>query len=127
MQNDDPQSPGEAPTQGQAAESTTTELASLQARVAELEASNAELRIVEGEADLTLYQFGTKTAKHYFCRHCGVQPFAHPRIDPSLWVVNLRCVDELDLGALEVGMFDGIHWEESARALVEAMRKQAAA
>jgi len=44
MQNNDPQSPGEAPTQGQPAESTTTELASLQSRVAELEASNAELR-----------------------------------------------------------------------------------
>ncbi|HEX8955617.1 MAG TPA: GFA family protein, partial [Burkholderiaceae bacterium] len=67
-------------------------------------ADNAGLRIVEGEADLTLYQFGTMTAKHYFCRHCGVQPFAHPRIDPSLWVVNLRCVDGLDLNSLKVGL-----------------------
>ncbi|HEY8682546.1 MAG TPA: nucleotide exchange factor GrpE, partial [Rhodanobacter sp.] len=43
MQNNDPQSPGGAPSQGQSGESSTTERDSLQARVAELEASNAEL------------------------------------------------------------------------------------
>ena len=43
MQNNNPQSPGEAPVRGQPAESTI-EMENLQARVAELEASNAELR-----------------------------------------------------------------------------------
>jgi molecular chaperone GrpE len=44
MQNNDPQSHDEAPDQGSPGESSTNELTSLQARVAELEASNAELR-----------------------------------------------------------------------------------
>lgn len=44
MQNNDPQSLGEAPEQGQPDEPSTTEVDSLQARLAELEASNAELR-----------------------------------------------------------------------------------
>lgn len=45
MQNNDPQSPGDVPAQGQPGEEvSTSELESLQARVAELEASNAELR-----------------------------------------------------------------------------------
>ncbi len=44
MQNNDPQSPGETPIQGQPGESMTTEQESLLARVAELEANNAELR-----------------------------------------------------------------------------------
>jgi molecular chaperone GrpE len=44
MQNNDPQSHDEAPGQGASDESSTNELTSLQARVAELEASNAELR-----------------------------------------------------------------------------------
>ncbi len=44
MQNNDPQSPGDASPQDQSGESTTnTELGNLQTRVAELEASNAEL------------------------------------------------------------------------------------
>jgi molecular chaperone GrpE len=44
MQNNDPQSHDEAPHQGAPGESSTNELTSLQARVAELETSNAELR-----------------------------------------------------------------------------------
>jgi hypothetical protein len=52
-------------------------------------AAEADLRILTGEADLALYQFGTKTAKHYFCRHCGVHPFTRPRLDPSRWAFNV--------------------------------------
>ncbi|MEO9078471.1 MAG: nucleotide exchange factor GrpE [Rhodanobacter sp.] len=44
MQNNDPQSYDEAPEQGLTDESMTDELAQLQARVIELEGSNAELR-----------------------------------------------------------------------------------
>jgi len=44
MQNNDSQSPGDTPVREQPDESSTTELESLQARIAELEAGNAELR-----------------------------------------------------------------------------------
>jgi molecular chaperone GrpE len=44
MHNNDPQSHDEAHDQGSSVESPTSELTSLQARVAELEAGNAELR-----------------------------------------------------------------------------------
>ncbi len=67
--------------------------------------------------ELTLYQFGTLTAKHYFCRHCGVSPFTRPRLDPARWAVNLRCIDALDLSSLEIQEFDGVNWEEAAKAI----------
>lgn len=89
-------------------------------------ATDDTLQIVGGEADLTLYQFGTMKAKHYFCRHCGVQPFVRPRLDPARWAVNVRCIDGLDLSALQVGLFDGENWEEAARAFAAAMRKEPA-
>ncbi len=44
MQNNDPQSPGDMPAEDQPDKASTTELDNLQARVAELEAGNAELR-----------------------------------------------------------------------------------
>ena len=44
MQNNDPQSPGAAPAQATPDATSGAELEALQARVAELEASNAELR-----------------------------------------------------------------------------------
>ena len=30
------------------------------------------IRVVQGEDALKLYQFNTKTAKHYFCSRCGI-------------------------------------------------------
>ncbi|MGY3038697.1 molecular chaperone GrpE [Rhodanobacter sp. TND4EL1] len=44
MQNNDPHSSGDVPAEGHFAEAANPELEALQARVAELEASNAELR-----------------------------------------------------------------------------------
>ena len=83
----------------------------------------SRLRILSGESDLTLYQFNTKTAKHYFCRHCGIHPFARPRLDPTRWAVNVRCIDGVDLSALPVRLFDGEHWEDAAKAFRGEPRK----
>lgn len=80
-------------------------------------------RIMTGQADLTTYQFGTRMAKHYFCRCCGVSTFSNPRIAPERWVVNLRCVDGVDLVALKVHPFDGRNWEQAVRSLVSARNK----
>lgn len=90
-------------------------------------AVDSELRIVAGESELTPYRFLTHTAKHLFCRHCGIHPFARPRLDPSRWVVNLRCIDDIDLPALRVQPFDGEHWEDAAAALLSARQAQSAA
>lgn len=61
--------------------------------------------------ELTLYQWGSRTAKDYFCSSCGVLPFRRPS-DPTPkeleqgvepfdgWAINLRCVEGLDLDAL---------------------------
>lgn len=65
------------------------------------------LRIVEGESELTLYQFNTRVARHYFCRHCGIYPFHQTRRDPGSWRVNLGCLDGVDPYALEATLADG--------------------
>jgi hypothetical protein len=79
-------------------------------------ARDEHLRITAGEGELTLYQFGTMTAKHYSCRHCGVHPFTRPRLDPTRWAVNVRCLDGVDLAVLKRGRFDGANWEQAAEA-----------
>ena len=85
-------------------------------------ASESSFRITSGEDELVLYQFNTKTAKHYSCKHCGVHPFSRPRLDPSRWAVNVRCIDGVDLSTLPKKHFDGANWEEAAKALY-AQRK----
>jgi len=67
----------------------------------------AALKIVKGEEALTLYQFNTRTARHYFCKHCGIYPFHQTRKDPQQWRVNIGCLDGVDPYAFDAGVNDG--------------------
>jgi hypothetical protein len=69
-------------------------------------------RVLQGEGELTTYTFGTHTAKHTFCKTCGVKPFYTPRSHPDQVSVNARCL-EVDPGAYEVEPFDGQNWDEN--------------
>lgn len=70
---------------------------------------------LSGEHDLVTYQFNTRTARHLFCRHCGIHPYYVPRSDPDKIDVNVRCLDEVDLASLTVKRFDGRNWEQAIR------------
>ena len=50
------------------------------------------LEVTEGEDLLTLYQFNTGTAKHYFCSRCGSYTFHQRRSDPNTYGVNVACL-----------------------------------
>jgi hypothetical protein len=76
-------------------------------------------RLVSGEDALTTYQFGTRAARHLFCRDCGVSGFYVPRSHPDHIDVNVRCLDGVDLSKLNVQSFDGQHWEASVGAIKE--------
>jgi len=71
---------------------------------------------LEGESFLTVYQFGDKDVNHLFCRTCGISPFNRvakiPRdytgpARPGYYRVNLGCVQELDVFALDIEIIDG--------------------
>jgi hypothetical protein len=42
-----------------------------------------DLRVVKGAENLTLYQWGTKTAKHWFCATCGIYTHHQRRSNPD--------------------------------------------
>jgi hypothetical protein len=75
----------------------------------------SQFELLAGDDDLTCYRFNTGLAKHTFCRHCGVHPFYTPRSDPDKVDVNVRCLDGVDLAALEPLHFDGKNWEQAIR------------
>jgi hypothetical protein len=56
----------------------------------------AGLRIVQGEDSLALYQFNTLTAKHYFCKRCGIYTHHQRRSDPSQYGYNVGCLEGVD-------------------------------
>ncbi|MEN0067892.1 MAG: GFA family protein [Myxococcota bacterium] len=67
------------------------------------------------------YRFGTRTARHWFCRTCGIAPFYVPRSHPDGFSVNLRTLESPDdLRTFAIEPFDGEHWEASIAALRKA-------
>ncbi|KAI8021154.1 Centromere protein V [Camellia lanceoleosa] len=62
---------------------------------------------------LTTYTFGTHTAKHTFCKVCGITSFYTPRSCPDGVSVTFRCVDPGTLTHVEIKHFDGRNWEKS--------------
>ncbi len=68
------------------------------------------LRVIKGADALTLYQFNTKTAKHYFCSFCGIYTHHRRRSNPEEYAYNVGClegVDPFELG--EVPTLDGVN------------------
>lgn len=53
-----------------------------------------DLKILQGEDQLTLYEWNTKIAKHYFCKTCGIYTFHQRRSAPDQYGVNVYCLDD---------------------------------
>lgn len=76
-----------------------------------------EFKLLNGQDDISNYQFNTGVAKHYFCRNCGVRSFYVPRSNPDGYSVNARCLDPGTVKSLSVDTFDGQNWEQHAHTL----------
>ena len=58
--------------------------------------------LLSGAEALTLYQFHTFTARHYFCRICGIYPFHRKRVTPEFVGINVFCLDDFDPAGIPV-------------------------
>jgi len=70
----------------------------------------AGIRMIQGAESLTLYQFNTRTAKHYFCSRCGIYTHHQRRSVPTEYGYNVAClegVNPFDLGPVRT--LDGIN------------------
>jgi hypothetical protein len=65
------------------------------------------MTILEGEDALSLYQWNTGVARHYFCRRCGIYTFHRKRSDPTSFGVNIFCLDDLDPATVPVVQTEG--------------------
>ena len=68
------------------------------------------LRVTQGKEVLTLYQFNTMTARHYFCSICGIYTHHQRRSNPSQFSFNVACLDGVDpLEFGDVRVVDGVN------------------
>jgi len=74
------------------------------------------LRVVAGADKLTLYQWNTRQARHYFCSVCGIYTHHQRRSNPREYGFNIACIEGVDpfaLGPIAVG--DGAAQSLAAR------------
>jgi len=68
----------------------------------------ARLRVTKGADKLSLYQWNTRQAKHYFCSICGIYTHHQRRSNPNEFGFNVACIDGVDMDALgPIGLGDG--------------------
>lgn len=68
-----------------------------------------DIEIIRGADALTLYQFGTHTAKHYFCSHCGVYTHHQRRSNPNEYGVNVGAIEGVNPSELgDIRWVDGV-------------------
>jgi hypothetical protein len=65
------------------------------------------LTVLQGESDLTLYQWNMRRAKHYFCRKCGIYVFHRKRAAPDHFGVNVFCLGNFDPASLPLRATEG--------------------
>ncbi|GJL81621.1 MAG: aldehyde-activating protein [marine bacterium B5-7] len=58
------------------------------------------LRVIQGSDALTLYQWNTHVAKHWFCSRCGIYTHHQRRSNPEEYGFNVGCLDQIDVHSL---------------------------
>jgi hypothetical protein len=68
----------------------------------------ADLQVLQGSDVLSLYQFNTGTARHYFCSRCGIYTHHQRRSHPEHYGVNVACLEGVSpFDFPEVPVYDG--------------------
>jgi hypothetical protein len=68
------------------------------------------VQVLQGAENLTLYQFGTKTAKHWFCKTCGIYTHHQRRSNPNQYGINVAILDGINPRDLQdVPWLDGVN------------------
>lgn len=79
-------------------------------QAAPVTAAITDLEIVKGAENLTLYSWNTHTAKHYFCKTCGIYTHHQRRSNPNEYGVNAANIDGVNPKELEpIPWFDGVN------------------
>ncbi|MBL4802440.1 MAG: GFA family protein [Emcibacter sp.] len=72
-----------------------------------------DFTLLQGQDNLTLYQFNTHTAQHFFCKICGIKSFYIPCSHPDGYSVNVNCLDHSTIKHMITKDFDGQNWEDN--------------
>ena len=68
--------------------------------------------LLAGADSLTVYEWGGKISRRFFCKHCGIHTFARGHLKElggDYVSVNLNALDDIDVAQLNPMHWDGRH------------------
>ena len=66
-----------------------------------------DLQVIKGSENLTLYQWNSKTAEHYFCSVCGIYTHHKRRSNPNQYGFNIACLPNVNPYEFDIKVGDG--------------------
>jgi len=72
-----------------------------------LKVHESKFELLSGAQSLTEYQFHTGTARHYFCKTCGIYPFHRKRVTPDYFGINVHCLNDFETNGVTVRETNG--------------------
>jgi hypothetical protein len=68
-----------------------------------------KLRVATPDKDMATYTFNKHHIRHRFCPKCGIHTHAEAsdRQGNPMGAINLRCLEDLDIGTVQVSPCDG--------------------
>ena len=72
-------------------------------------ATEDDFKLLQGQDALTEYRFNTGKIAHLFCSECGIESFGRGEGPGGVRMaaINVRCLDEVDVFALEPVQVNG--------------------
>ncbi|MBI3285395.1 MAG: GFA family protein [Burkholderiales bacterium] len=67
----------------------------------------AQFTLLAGAESLSEYQFHSQTARHYFCKTCGIYPFHRKRVTPDNYGINVYCLHDFEPDGIPVRLAAG--------------------
>lgn len=80
-------------------------------------AAAKDFNLERGNDALADYRFNSGTARHLFCKHCGIKSFYVPRSHPDGYSINWRALDGVETIAPIIIPYDGKNWEQARSGL----------
>jgi hypothetical protein len=81
-----------------------------------------DLTVTAGQDALSLYQFNTGTAKHWFCSTCGIYTHHQRRSNPGEYGVNVACLQDVSPFDFEVvTVTDGVNHSSDTGAVARVV------
>lgn len=83
----------------------------------------SRFRLLQGADALAEYTFNTGTARHRFCRICGIKSFYVPRSHPDGIDVNVHCLDADTIESVSITPFDDRDRDAATAAIAHLSRE----